>query len=565
MRYPFSPDILDALPEPLAELFRELEQFLLGEICDRLKLKKQLNEVTVQDIRVLRSHGIDLDKIKKAIAETAEVSLDQVNTLLDDVVARNQAYYAELVDLARVAAPQRYIDQRDIDAIRKQTQDEFTNLTQSLGFLVTQNGKRVMLEPAKAYQWALDMAEMQVLSGAVSYNAAIRDAVKQLADSGIRTVQYESGHVDQADVAARRAIMTGVNQVCDKFAEQSAEYLETDHYEISAHVGARDVDGPNGWENHKAWQGKVYSVKSFDIYPNIYEVCGLGAVDGLNGANCRHKRFPWIEGVSERTWTDEQLAHIDDGHDCDFQGKHYTAYEATQKQRMIERTVRKLKREKLAFDKAGLKDDAVDVSVRIRRLEHEYKAFSKASDLPMQKDRMKVLEYGRKEAAQVRAQSDQYYQNWSKGIGANASIKTLAKYYDVKYNDSPRYELLRGYANAIEKGDISPLVGFGQYETTAKEVNSLLVGAVTANGLKIEGFATHFIDRVIGQTSTAHAGMRRGVTVSDTLNALVKPERVSNAYATDDGDLRQRFFGAEAVVTLSVRDKKLIQTNPRNG
>lgn len=391
MRYPFSPDILDALPEPLAELFRELEQFLLGEICDRLKLSEKLNEVTVQDIRVLRSHGIDLDKIKKAIAETAEVSLDQVNTLLDDVVARNQAYYAELVDLARVAVPQRYIDQRDIDAIRKQTQDEFTNLTQSLGFLVTQNGKRVMLEPAKAYQWALDMAEMQVLSGAVSYNAAIHDAVKQLADSGIRTVQYESGHVDQADVAARRAIMTGVNQVCDKFAEQSAEYLETDHYEISAHVGARDADGPNGWENHKAWQGKVYSVKSFDIYPNIYEVCGLGAVDGLNGANCRHKRFAWIEGVSERTWTDEQLQHIDDGHDCNFQGKHYTAYEATQKQRMIERTVRKLKREELAYKKAGLEEDAQDVRVRIRSLNEQYEDFSKAADLPLQKERMKVL------------------------------------------------------------------------------------------------------------------------------------------------------------------------------
>ena len=391
MRYPFTPELLDALPEHLAELFRELELFLLGEICDRLKLKEQLNEVTVQDIRVLRSHGIDLKKIKEAIAETAQSSLDTVDALLDDVVKRNQAYFSELVGLERITRPQRFVSEKDIDAIRRQTVDEFFNLTQSLGFLVQQGGKRVMLEPAKAYQWALDQAEMKVLSGGVSYREAIWDSVKQLADSGIKTVHYESGHVDQADVAARRAIMTGVNQICDKYVEQSAEYLETDHFEISAHIGARDVDGPNGWENHKAWQGKVYSVKSFDIYPNIYEVCGLGAVDGLNGANCRHKRFPWIEGVSERTWTDEQLAHIDDGHDCDFQGKHYTAYEATQKQRMIERTVRKLKREKLAFDKAGLKDDAVDVSVRIRRLEHEYKAFSKASDLPLQKDRMKVL------------------------------------------------------------------------------------------------------------------------------------------------------------------------------
>ena len=565
MKYPFSPEILDAMPEELAELFRELELFLLGEICGRLNLADKLNEVTVQDIRVLRSHGIDLDAIKKAIAETANVSLDKVDKLLDDVVARNQQYFQGMADLASVTAPQRLIDPSDTDAIRRQTKDAFRNLTQSLGFLVRQGGNVVMLEPAQAYHWALDRAEMQILPGGASYNQAIRDAVKELADSGIRVVDYESGHRDHADVAARRAIMTGVNQICDKYAEQSAEYLETDYYEISAHIGARDVDGPNGWENHKAWQGKVYSVRSFDKYPSIFEVCGLGDVTGLNGANCRHKRFPFIEGVSERTWTDEQLAHIDDGHGCTFEGREYTAYQATQKQRMVERTIRKLKRKNLAFEKAGLKEDAIDTSVRIRSLDAKYKAFSKAANLPQQRERLRVLEFAKSDAVKVNKNAEQYYQKWSKEIGANTSIKTLAKYYNVKYNDSPRYELLRGYANAIEKGDISPLVGFEQYETTAKEVQNLLVGAVTSNGLKIEGFATHFIDRVIGQTSTAHDGMRRGVTVSDTLKALVKPERVSDAYAMDDGDLRQRFFGVEAVVTISVRDKKLIQTNPRNG
>ena len=55
MKYPFSPEILDALPEELAELFRDLELTLLDEICSRLKIADQLNEVTVQDIRALRA------------------------------------------------------------------------------------------------------------------------------------------------------------------------------------------------------------------------------------------------------------------------------------------------------------------------------------------------------------------------------------------------------------------------------------------------------------------------------------------------------------------------------
>lgn len=565
MKYPFSPEILDAMPEELAELFRELELFLLGEICDRLNLADKLNEVTVQDIRVLRSHGIDLDAIKKAIAETANVSLDKVDTLLDDVVARNQQYFQGMADIASVTAPQRLIDPSDTDAIRRQTKDKFRNLTQSLGFLVRQGGNLVMLEPAQAYQWALDRAEMQILSGGVSYNQAIRDAVKELADSGIRVVDYESGHRDHADVAARRAIMTGVNQICDKYAEQSAEYLETDYYEISAHIGARDVDGPNGWENHKAWQGKVYSIRSFDKYPSIFEVCGLGDVTGLNGANCRHKRFPFIEGVSERTWTDEQLAHIDDGHGCTFEGREYTAYQATQKQRMVERTIRKLKRKNLAFEKAGLKEDAIDTSVRIRSLDAKYKAFSKAANLPQQRERLRVLEFAKSDAVKVNKNAEQYYQKWSKEIGANTSIKTLAKYYNVKYNDSPRYELLKGYARAIEKGDISPLVGFEQYEATSKEIQSVLVGVTTSTGVKIESFATHFVDRVIGQTSTHHKGMRRGVKVSDAYDALVNPAELGDVRNLDDGDIRQTLYGSVVTVTISVRDKRLIQTNLTDG
>lgn len=232
---------------------------------------------------------------------------------------------------------------------------------------------------------------MQVQSGAINYKQAIKTAVKQLADSGLKIVDYESGHRDQIDVAARRAVMTGVSQICAKYTEQSAEYLETPYFEVSAHSGARDKPGPSPWSSHKDWQGRVYSIRANDIYPSIYEVCGLGAVDGLEGANCRHRRFPWVEGVSERTYTDEQLAHIDDGLGCTFDGKTYTAYEAAQMQRRIERTIRKQKRLKNAYSVAGLEEDATAANIKLRRLNAKYKAFSAAAGLPEQRERMKVL------------------------------------------------------------------------------------------------------------------------------------------------------------------------------
>lgn len=423
-RYPFSPELLDAIPEELAELFRGLEITLLEEICSRLNLADQLNEVTVQDIRALRSHGIDLEDIEKAIRETAGISQKKLDQLLDDVVERNQAYYTELIDIAAVTKPEILASERDIEAIRKQTHDAFANLTQSMGFLVD-NG-RTMLPPAKAYQWALDSAEMQIQSGAISYNQAIKSTVKQLADAGVcviydkagnpikNMVGYESGHKDQLDVAVRRAVMTGINQINQKYREQSMDYLETDLVETSAHLGARNIDGPNGWENHEKWQGRVFRWEGKDSensrhaeedgslvddetaarygYEDFEKACGYGSVTGIGGANCRHSFWPFIEGVMERTYSDKQLESMKaDNHKFKFEGKEYDGYTATQKQREIERTIRKLKREQAAFKAAGMTENEQSVSVAILRLKKKYTEFSKKAGLPEQKERMKVL------------------------------------------------------------------------------------------------------------------------------------------------------------------------------
>lgn len=392
--YPFSPDLLDALPEELAELFRGLEDTLLDEICSRLALKDQLNEVTVQAIRALRSHGIDLKKIKKTIRKAADVSEEKLNKLLDDVVERNQKYYTELIDLAHITQPETLVSVEDTWAIYEQTKQTLRNITRSMGFLV--NAGRTMLPPAKAYQWALDNAVMQIQSGAISYNQAIKSAVQQLA-GGLKVVNYESGHVDNIGVAVRRAVMTGVNQICDQYANQSAEYLETRYFEVSAHSGARDKPGASPWSSHKDWQGKVYYQSEsgepdpLGLYDDLVKTTGYGYVDGLTGANCRHHKYPFVPGVSERTYTDKQLEHIDDGLGCTFDGKTYTAYEATQMQRRIERQIRAQKKLRNAYKEAGLSEDATAANIKLRRLNAEYSRFCKAAGLPEQPERTKVF------------------------------------------------------------------------------------------------------------------------------------------------------------------------------
>lgn len=389
---PFTPELLDALPEEFAELYRSLESQLLDEICSRLNLSGQLNEVTVQSIRALRSHGISRQEIERAIRRTTNISEKKLTELLNDVVDRNRKYYSELIDIADVTAPQTLVSSADIESIRRQTEETFRNITQSMAFLVD-NG-RTLLQPARAYQWALDSAVLQVQSGAISYNQAIRYAVKQLADSGIRVADYESGHRDQIDVAIRRAVMSGVNQLCQRYSEQSMDYLETDLVEVSAHIGARNTG--TGPANHESWQGGIYrwSEKprsSKGDYPDFVETTGYGTGPGLGGWNCRHHYYSFVEGVSEPTYSKKDLnAMKGENRKFSFEGKEYDGYTSTQKQREIERTIRKLKREQTAYKAAGLTEEDQAVTARIRRLNAEYKAFSEAADLPLQRERMRV-------------------------------------------------------------------------------------------------------------------------------------------------------------------------------
>lgn len=389
MKFPITPEYLDAAPEPIAIAMRELEKDILREICSRFKLTGELNEVAMNDIRALRAQGLDMETIEKMIAKHSKKTLPQVQKALDRVVEYNQKYYNELASKASIAEPLFWMTAADIAQIQSQTLDGYRNITRSLGFALQTNGKVTFQSIAKAYQAALDKAEVKMQSGAFTLQQSLEDAVRELADSGIYTIDYATGHRDRADVAARRAIFTGLNQLTSKYTETAAETLETDLYEITAHRGARDKG--TGWKNHKAWQGKVYSTKDGSKYPNIYKVCGLGAVDGLEGANCRHHRHAFLEGVSERVYTDDELANIDPP-PVEFEGRTYSAYEATQMQRKIERTVRKLERRRAAYNAAGMTGKEEQTGIRIRRLKKEYREFSRAASLPTQTNRMKVIE-----------------------------------------------------------------------------------------------------------------------------------------------------------------------------
>lgn len=212
-----------------------------------------------------------------------------------------------------------------------------------------------------AFLDAADMAYMEVVHGAMPYNQAIKAAIKKMAADGVKVVEYPSGRKDQADVAMRRAVLTGVAQTANQLTWQYIVENDIDLIEVSAHIGARDKG--SGPENHEMWQGRVYSRKGNPFYPDFLTTTGYGTITGLSGVNCRHSFDPFFEGMSERNYTDKELDEYANK-TVTYNGQQISFYQGTQKQRAMERQIRAKKREAEALAAANLDNQAELAEVR---------------------------------------------------------------------------------------------------------------------------------------------------------------------------------------------------------
>ncbi len=539
---------IEALGDRAVQLIEPVTEFLISDIAQRIAEAGQLTSTASYEVWRAQQLGVSQRQLKKELRKRLKVSHRELRKLLTQ--AAEVGYDFDIKHLPYVQAlpfAENSSIQQIVNAAVQLAEEDLTNITQTMGF-VTANGKAVGL--SDAYRQSCDFAFTKVSTGAQDYNSAIREAVKSLVDKGVQVIDYDSGVRTSVEAAVRRNIMGGLGLMQEKISQQNHDDLGCDGWEISAHAASAP--------DHEPIQGKQYPDAE-------YEKLNSHLVRRIGTLNCGHAAFPIILGANSSQYTPEELEQMrqDNEKGIDYKGKHYTMYEATQRQRQIERNIRKQRRRILADEVTGDKEKLQADQIHYQLLEQEYRRFSKAAGLRLQHERMEMSGFGQKQARAAEKAADDAHKNWLKSIGAeNTPLNTLAKYEEARYNKTEEYRLLTGYGKAVKKGDISPLVGFDLYKSTGNAIQNSIVGQTTSTGVEIKSFTMHFIDRVIGQTSDTHKGMRQGVSISDALSAIKNPVEVGDAWNTDDGDIRQTFYGEKASVAISIRDGRLIQTNP---
>ncbi|PKD27963.1 putative ADP-ribosyltransferase Certhrax [Ruminococcus bromii] len=380
----FTPTEIEALPSAMEQLYRSLQLNIMSDLTERLKANgEEITSAADWQINRLYELGVSKDEIDSLIQSTLDVSDDEIDRIYDEVVksgyARNEELYTSKGKEYIPYAENKQLQQL-VKAVKNQTKSEYRNITGSLGFAVRNADNTLSFTLlADFYQRTLGNGLMQIASGAVDYNTVLKRAVKTMTDSGLRTVDYASGWSNRVDVAARRALMTGFNQVVTKVNEDNAEQLGTEYFEVSYHRGARPT--------HQVWQGRVYSKKELET------VCGLGTVTGLCGANCYHSYSPFIKGIDTPTYSEEELDRMNEEENTpkEYNGRQYTAYEAQQRQRRLETAMRADRQKIELLTQGGADDDTITgAKVRYFQRQDEYVKFSKAMNLPQQWERITV-------------------------------------------------------------------------------------------------------------------------------------------------------------------------------
>ena len=379
----FTPEVTEAIPIALEQIFDSLQMSIMTEIVRMLLEAAEIIPSTGYKMSRLYDLGTSKKRIKDIVARTLNLSDREVENIFTNITESgyNEAESA-FVEQGKEFIPYSENEplQQFVRAVQEQTQDECKNITQSMGFAKRQpDGSLVFTPVADYYQETLDKAVTEIASGASDYNTVLEKTVTEMTNSGLRTVDYASGHSNRVTVAARRAVSTGLNQVVGKINEENAEKLGTNYFEVSWHSGARP--------SHQVWQGRVYSKEELE------SVCGLGTVTGLCGANCYHSYSPFTPGITPRTYTDEQLdkMNAEENKPVEYNGNTYTKYEATQRQRRLETTMR-AQRQKIKLLEEGGADEQAIINARARyvKTSDEYVNFSKSVGLSQQWDRVTV-------------------------------------------------------------------------------------------------------------------------------------------------------------------------------
>ena len=368
-----------ALETEISRIYSDIETSLVRRICRWIRSNPD-STLDIEDWRMRKISGVgvmalDIQSLLSEESASAEKSLlGAVQKAVDKSVSRDASLYKAIIKhqgedasiVLNVLASD--AQKARVSAVVKNARKAL-NLTNTLAKEASQ----------QSFIDAVNSAYIGVMEGAQTLDEACWRASKALARRGLSVASYDNpmANAISIDAAVRRNVVTSVSQATAEMSKGMAQDLGLDLVQTSAHVGARP--------QHQVWQGKVFSLSGkSQKYPPLSAPqeqggTGYGTAEGLCGCNCRHHFFPYAEGFSP----------TDYGIDVS-PAENEEIYEASQRQRQLERSIRSWKRTAMVAEDAGRNIDADNALARVRGFQKSLRELCDRYDLPREYSRERI-------------------------------------------------------------------------------------------------------------------------------------------------------------------------------
>lgn len=424
-----TPEYLDGLTDDILAMYDALNESIIGDVARRIVKTGMVTETAAWQMKQAQEMGALYEDVIERISEVSGYTEEELRRLFEEAGVENIRYENDIMSQMGLMP----IELKQSETMLKLLRNGIEKTGRDLSNLTLTTAIRAQ----NAYYNATNLAYLQVSSGALSYQEAIKRAVLTVAKDGA-TVLYPSGHIDKIDVAVRRAVLTGVNQTAAKMNLEYCDESGCDFVETTAHSGARP--------SHAIWQGKVFCISGkSNLYPPFSET-GYGTGAGLCGWNCRHNFHSYWPGISVPTYTDKMLADYN-AKKYEYNGEKLTDYECSQMQRSMERKIRETRRQLTACNavmdstaddalKAKFKMEFENKSVRLKAQEANLKDFCRKTSRRVDSSRLQVHavrdDDGRivgfnKSVSQKAVWSNKKYQKVENSVIINISDKQFGK------------------------------------------------------------------------------------------------------------------------------------------
>ena len=366
---------LTGVKEYASEIAQPLRDRLVEDICRRVKEAGAITTTAEYEIYRAEALGMAEKEIKAAIAEQSGINVGAVDMLFGDVLDKT-VRFEDNGQLQQLAAAYRQITTQGANRMLK-------NL-----WAPGPDGKLYSIR--EAYDKIMDFAFAQTFSGTTDVNTALRRATKELVKRGVRTIPRKNGSNVSIEYATRSYVMNRMGAMTNAVQQMNHDKLGCDGWEISAHSGPAP--------DHAPIQGLQYRDAE-------YTKLNSGLARAIGTLQCKHIAWPIRMGRDKPVYTKQQLQQMLEENEVGilYEGRHYTLYEAGQKQAELEAHIRNIKNKTLADDALGDKENLQKHQLMLARYRQEYSRYCKATGLQPRSARLQAAGFGRSEAARARA------------------------------------------------------------------------------------------------------------------------------------------------------------------